>query len=62
MFFGDVAMAGQYNNTWFPSTALWTVIDDAETANWATINTAQSGGWQVIDDEENAGWEIIPTI
>jgi hypothetical protein len=37
MFFGDVSIAGQFNQTWIPDTERWTQIDDTQTANWTEV-------------------------
>jgi hypothetical protein len=37
LFFGDVSIAGQFNQTWIPDTSKWTDINDTQTPNWTDI-------------------------
>jgi hypothetical protein len=37
MVFGDVSLAGQFNETWAPDTAQWTQINDTQTPTWTEV-------------------------
>jgi hypothetical protein len=37
MFFGDVSIAGQFNQSWIPDTEKWTQINDTQAPNWTEI-------------------------
>jgi len=37
MVFGDVSIAGQFNETWAPDSSQWTEIDDTQTPNWTEV-------------------------
>jgi hypothetical protein len=37
MVFGDVSIAGQFNETWSPANPQWTQINDTQTPNWTEV-------------------------
>jgi hypothetical protein len=37
MVFGDVSIAGQFNETWAPDAAGWTQINDTQTPTWTEV-------------------------
>jgi hypothetical protein len=37
MVFGDVSIAGQFNETWAPDKSQWTQINDTQTPTWTEV-------------------------
>jgi hypothetical protein len=59
MVFGDVSIAGQFNETWAPDRSGWTQINDSQTVTWTQINDNQTTGWTQIDDTQTVTWTEV---
>jgi hypothetical protein len=64
LVFGDVSLAGQFNENWVPDNILWTGINNSQTVTWTgipvavTIDDVATFGSLVFGDVSLAGQYI----